>query len=653
VLGGYQVDAIGVFGTVALVFECKTTSERKAINLNRAVDIVAGRRLAIRAAIREKYGKRIRTIRFIVIAHNVSRISASGRGKKPTDIQVWTPYFDAVEGLARAIERRALPYVYRELRIKNLARALSVPRCREVFPALRVRLKQKSFLYSFFVPANVLLDVGYVARLEAQAVAYQRLLKGSRLKEIAEFINKEETFKNSVVISLPKTAVFKVYRKTPIADVGELAFSRIPASVWIIDGQHRIYGYAKAKESFITKPLSVVAVQTSNMLDQARIFVDINENQKPVDKNLVWDLYFRLNPYNYSGIVSHLVRDLATSKSSPLHERIYIPGMTTSGRSGYRIYMANVCDAIIRYGILQAAMRMTQSATLDTLKPERIHAAERRVSSRFRSFYRALLAICRKMPKPKLTSSFVLTNNGVAVFLRVFKETLLWWHSAPNQRLLEKSLRRPLRRYFVSADLRNLDRTTSSEGGRDAAATAILVEMQKEKGLSGFAEDRLKAANRLVREDEFLKILRRWEKSMRSILRKELSRSTPDWWHLKIPDDVRKPAEKRAQAKSSDLDQMDLLEIMDYMRIISHNWKGHFEWYYQRAGRDRNWLSLQFQELSGLRNSVFHFQGAASASEDQTWRLRFLTQDILGPLLRRRAAAAVGSQAAIASAASA
>jgi DGQHR domain-containing protein len=656
VLAGCQVDAVGIFGSVAIVFECKTTHAKKVINLSHAIDVIAGRRTAIRAALRHRYGKHIRTIRFIVIAHNVTRISGSGRRKrKPADIRVWTPkYFDAVESLARAINRRALPYILREMGIKNLAKASGIKGGTEVFPALRVRLKKNTFLYSFFAPASVLLDVGYVARLEmAEGDAYQRLLRGSRLKDIAEYINKEETFKNSVVISLPKAAVFTCFRKTSVAEVGTLRLPRIPASVWIIDGQHRIYGYAKAKESLIQKPISVVAVRTSSMLDQARIFVDINVNQKPVDKNLVWDLYFRLNPDQYTGVVSQLVRDLATSRSSPLHGKIYVPGLTTSGRSSYRIYMANVCDAIIRHGILQAALGIPQSATLDRLKPETILAAERLVSSRFRRFYKALLAVRPSLPQTRSISRFMLSNNGIAVFLRIFKETLLYWHSAPSQALLRKTLRKPLKRYCAHTDLPNIERNTSSEGGRDAAATAILLEMRKEKELSAFAEERLKAAKKLVREDEFLKTLRYCEKSLRSMLRQELSRDCKDWWKVRVPDDVKDAVGKKPQAKDPDADPMDLLDINHYMRIISHNWKDHFEWYYEKAGRDKNWLSMEFQELSRLRNAVFHFHGTAAASEAETWRLRFLTEDILVPLRKTRPATVTGSTVPLADAASA
>lgn len=648
VLGGCQVDAVGAFGPTALVFECKTTF-KDAINLRRAIDVFSARRSAIRSALRRKFGPQIKTIRFIILADNVTRIAGSRKKKRGTYVHLWSPkYFEAVESLARAINRRALPYILRELNVENLAEAMGAPRRVEAFPALRVRLPRKMALYSFFSPAQTLLDVGYVARLEAaEGDAYQRLLKGSRLKDIADYINKEETFKNSVVISLPKTATFVIRKRTATVEVGTLHLPIVPASVWIIDGQHRIYGYAKAKTRLLSRPLSVVAVQTSDLLEQGRIFVDINENQRPVDKNLVWDLYFKLSPHSSSGIVSRLVRDLASAKSSPFHGRIYVPGLSPGRRGNYKIYMANVCDAIINYSILQAALGLVQSADLDTLQPKRVEAGAQKAHGRLRRFYKALLLVSSSLSSSKRKrrdiTGFVLSNNGVAVFLRVFRETLVFWKKPPSYALLVRSLRRPLKRYFARTDLALLGRLASSEGGRDAVATAILAEMRAEKGLADFAKERLKAAGKLVREDEFLRIIRDWEKFMRSILRRELSRNCSDWWKLKVPDDVKEAVKSRPQAAQADVNVMDLLEMKHYWRMMSHNWKQHFEWYYRKAGREKNWLSLQFQELARLRNREFHFQAPTVASEAEIWRARILTQDIREPLLRKKPLSAVAS----------
>jgi hypothetical protein len=55
-LAGYQIDAYGVWGKVALVFECKTTTRRKRINVNSEVDKLAGKRSAVVRHLRRLYG---------------------------------------------------------------------------------------------------------------------------------------------------------------------------------------------------------------------------------------------------------------------------------------------------------------------------------------------------------------------------------------------------------------------------------------------------------------------------------------------------------------------------------------------------------------------------------------------------------------------
>ena len=248
-LAGCQIDAFGVFERVALVFESKSSQSRQSINVNKTLDQLAGRKNAIVRALRNRYGKQIKYVRFIVVVHNASDISSLARKRtKPKDIYIWTPkYFEGVKSLAKTLNQRALPYILRELGINDLAAALGYKRELLKFPALRTVLpggKPTLGLFSFFAPARALLELGFVARLEAsQPKAYQRLLNGARLRDIGKYIQAEGGFKNSVVISLPKTTGFVrkaiAKNKSTVAEVGILKIPRIPASLWIIDGQHR------------------------------------------------------------------------------------------------------------------------------------------------------------------------------------------------------------------------------------------------------------------------------------------------------------------------------------------------------------------------------------------------------------------------------
>lgn len=168
-VGGYQIDAYGVFAKTALIFECKTG---RRVNLKQAVDRLSAARTTIRREIRHRHGKHIEYFRFVIVVGRTDDIAKHRRRHQmPKDIVVWTPkYFHSVKSLAKAINRRALPYILKELHFKDLREAMAMPRAKIRLPALRVKHisnQRKGSVYAFFAPARTLLDLGYVARLES------------------------------------------------------------------------------------------------------------------------------------------------------------------------------------------------------------------------------------------------------------------------------------------------------------------------------------------------------------------------------------------------------------------------------------------------------------------------------------------------------
>lgn len=178
-------------------------------------------------------------------------------------------------------------------------------------------------IYSLFIPAGVLLDIAYVLRIESgQKKAYQRFLDQNRLFKIAKFLEDGKTIKNSIVLALDSSAKFSAKKvrwgHVPAfgSQIGLLKIPRQYASAWVIDGQHRLYGFARAEHDLQQSLLSVVALQTHSRTEEAETFVDINKNQKPVDPNLLWALFGVLYPHETRGVISDLVRQLATEKRS-------------------------------------------------------------------------------------------------------------------------------------------------------------------------------------------------------------------------------------------------------------------------------------------------------------------------------------------------
>lgn len=100
-------------------------------------------------------------------------------------------------------------------------------------------------------------------------------------------------------------------------------------SLYIIDGQHRLYGYADSKFSK-TNSIPVVAFLDLKKADQVRLFMEINENQKAVSKNLQntlnSDLLWDSAVYNErrKAVNLKIAQQLGEDRNSRLFDRIII-----------------------------------------------------------------------------------------------------------------------------------------------------------------------------------------------------------------------------------------------------------------------------------------------------------------------------------------
>lgn len=279
-------------------------------------------------------------------------------------------------------------------------------------------------IYCLFIPAGVLLDIAYVLRIESgQKRAYQRFLDKNRLFKIAKFLEDGKSFKNSIVLALDKSAKF--YPKnvrwgeiSPLeSQIGLLKIPRQYASSWVIDGQHRLYGFARAERDLHRSLLPVIALQTRSRAEEAETFIDINKNQKPVDPNLLWALFGVLYPHETRGIISDLVRHLATEKRSVLCNRIYVPGESKHPRREYRIFHSNLCETIGDHLIGGKSKGFSLVSTENLYEPKRSEVLKRSLDT-INSYLTFIRNTAEQAKVGKWVRSFFFTNNGLNVMTR-------------------------------------------------------------------------------------------------------------------------------------------------------------------------------------------------------------------------------------------
>jgi DGQHR domain-containing protein len=202
-------------------------------------------------------------------------------------------------------------------------------------PALQSKLG-KYTCYTFSISPEYLLKIAYVShRAKGKATdvnTYQRMIKKSRLKKIREYIDQNGIFPTNIVVSLEgkRHVNFEPWAHNggkEVARHGLLVLTPSYRCAWIIDGQHRLFGYS-GREKAKTSHLSVLAFEGLPASKQAQLFIDINHEQKSVKRSLLQELYAELNwdaedeDKRVSAIVSKVVQVLNEDKQSPFYSRI-------------------------------------------------------------------------------------------------------------------------------------------------------------------------------------------------------------------------------------------------------------------------------------------------------------------------------------------
>ncbi len=138
--------------------------------------------------------------------------------------------------------------------------------------------------YTLTMPSEVLRRTCFVTnRLEDPIEGFQRLLNRERAQDIADYIDEGlGTIPTSIILSAQESAEFNYdsARKT-------ISFRDLPKAFLVLDGQHRVYGFALAKSNL---RVPVVIYTDLTRRNETRIFIDINTKQRPVPSELLLDI---------------------------------------------------------------------------------------------------------------------------------------------------------------------------------------------------------------------------------------------------------------------------------------------------------------------------------------------------------------------------
>lgn len=304
-----QIDVLAVDDEVALIIECKSSKDYTKVNYKNYLESLPIKIAGFRKCIKELYGERRVKYLFATekqIIGEADKLRLESLKAYHIDDNATSYISDIIKNYKKASKFQFFGIIFKGETI-NLD-PIDVP-------ALSGMMGGKRY-YMFSIEPGHLLKIGFVLHRtrtnEREDPTYQRLLVPSRLRGIEKFIEDDGFFPNSIIVNFntsitKKKLEFLQSSSKNLDSKSRHGVLKIPNSysiAYVIDGQHRLYGYANTDEIF-DATIPVVAFENLTSDEQLGMFMDINENQKKIAPRLKLTLQEDIN-WNSTNTLSRM-----------------------------------------------------------------------------------------------------------------------------------------------------------------------------------------------------------------------------------------------------------------------------------------------------------------------------------------------------------
>jgi DGQHR domain-containing protein len=282
---GKEVDVLA--GFTELTSSGRFENEPLALQILIETKEVTKHKLSVRKVI-DKYAERKKICRadaaiIVITGQNIEEYAGYAKKKK---VLLWgNAELDELGNQLRKSVFRSKELLVKALQIKfKPGSPINVP-------AIKIRQRKRSF---YIISMNIadLLEIACVDRRGINDSikdphGYQRILKERRLKDIGKYYDRTDAcLPNAIIVNFSHG--FKIKKKLS-RTFYFIEIPRIKYSAWVIDGQHRLYGFEKSEKK---KPMRILVSGYFGIpkKDQAKIFRTINDEQRKMDPSLVYDL---------------------------------------------------------------------------------------------------------------------------------------------------------------------------------------------------------------------------------------------------------------------------------------------------------------------------------------------------------------------------
>ena len=647
-LPGKQIDVFASDNETIIVVECKSSETGKkgffSKELNEKEKIISGGNRVLKRIFSNKHKIcHIFATNNIILSKN-DRDRLKELGMIHFDQNDIFYYEQLIGNMGQASKYQLLAKLFENQEITALENKI---------PAVKGKMGEFIY-YSFSLDPHTLLKISFILHrlnVNNEDRGYQRLVSKKRLGQIKGFINEGGFFPNSIILNINSKnngpLKFDRVRKPTNNQITELGILHLPKkyhSAFIIDGQHRLYGYANTPIKKIDS-IPVVAFENLPAEKQIDLFVQINSKQKPVSKNLlttiIADLMWnsKITEEALEAFMAKLLIELGRKNDNPLYSRIIVADSKKSSITCLTL------DTIINYGF-KKSMLFAKVSNKKLIKIGFLYLDPTKKDGSFdyqemldRSYL--FLKTYFNFIKSKTSSNwnlgsgpggFVATNIGVVCFIRIASEFLEFMRDSQQEDFTNKNGKEiaeimfnylePVFEYinsFTTNKANQFRKYGSNPTGVETGVREFQCEINKQfenfipNGLKKWIKENQGKLNEVA--DKAVKIIEIGIKEKVFAVLKELYKA--DWWTDGVSAQIQTDAAcKRIASKKKGIQDWDFLNLINYKKIIHDDWKKFEKIFADPSIKQGKEAQLKwFDTLNEIRNQVQHLRGVVTEDD--------------------------------------
>jgi DGQHR domain-containing protein len=597
-----QLDVFAKDDETVFVVECTHARAPGDKSVKALVDKINGIREDVIKAVHSHYGRDPKLkVKFAIATRHIEwreadRVRAEGSG-----IAIITDedlsYFRKLTDILRTAAR----YQF----LGRYLRGEKVEGLRTRVPATRGRVGKTTF-YNLLMSPHDLLRIAYISHRAKEAnedlSTYQRMVKPKRLSAIGKFIDEGGTFPTNIVVNIKHDSLqFDVKENFGETSTGILTLPGQYGAAWVIDGQHRLYGYAYGQRSPKEdhSVVSVLAYENLPTNDEIQMFIDINTQQVKVSRNLVNEIVSSLDiehedlKRRLEALAARVALKLDSLSGSPLKDRILT---VSQDKDNVRcLTLTSLADGISGNNLMGVLIKSGKSA--QSIQGGPLSSAGGTAAQNLDKATRVLALYFNLFAEPladhwalgDAKGGYLCTNLGLRALLQLLRRLIVFIErdgirgmSLDAEELVERLAPyvQPIVQFFASADpgdvarfrsrgssLASVDQNTlqlmaiiyEAMPKFDVQEVREYIESQDAEGTRR-AKDMIADINQIIFDDVLV------------TLKGKFGELREAWWMEGVPKAVRNECDRAFNDGDGRLERWRYLVFDNYADILLANW---------------------------------------------------------------------------------